>query len=87
MQLVFQIDGFKPAATVTEIDTLREAAAPIPIPIPSDYLDVIAEMTDVDLLANGKKHPRIWGPMRCVEMHEAYEIQNHIPLSLAAGDN
>lgn len=81
---VFRIDGFKPASTVAEIATLREAAA---VPLSSDYLDVIAEMTDVEFLVDGKKYLRIWGAMRCVEMNEAYEIQNHIPHSLAIGDD
>lgn len=57
------------------------------MPLPRDYLDVVTEMTDVELLVDGRKYLRIWGPLRCIEMNEAYEVQKHIPLSLAIGDD
>jgi len=80
----FQLDGFKPGATVAEIEVLRGVAA---VPPPSDYLNIIREMTDAELLVGGKKYLRIWGPMRCIEMNEAYEIPRRIPRSLAIGDD
>ncbi|MDP9918954.1 hypothetical protein J2W24_004623 [Variovorax boronicumulans] len=81
---IFRIDGAKSAATAAEIDGLRAAAA---VPLPPDYLAVVTEMTEVELLVNGKKYLRIWGPKRCIEMNAAYQIQKHIPRSLAIGDD
>lgn len=84
MHSIFRIDAFCPAATVSEIDALRAVAAVAP---PLDYLTFVSEMTDVELLVNGRKYLRIWGPSRCIEMNYAYRIQEYIPRSLAIGDD
>lgn len=80
----FSIDTKQPPATEEEIKTLRNFS---PIEIPSDYLEVVRQATEMEIKVGNHKYIRIWGPSGCIEMNEAYNIQDFIPNSLAVGDD
>ncbi len=45
------------------------------------------EATDIQISIENLKDIMIWGVARCIEMNEAYEIQQYISKSLAIGDD
>lgn len=81
--------SFKLAASDTkssdgEIDALIQYAK---IDIPLEFLEIIKEKTEIEILVNNEKYIRIWGANGCIEMNDAYDIQKYIPDSLAIGDD
>ena len=67
-----------------EIDELIQYSK---IDIPLEFLEIIKERTELEILVNGVKYIRIWGANGCIEMNDAYHIQKYIPNSLAIGDD
>lgn len=55
--------------------------------IPDDYIKLLKEATDIQISIEDFKDIMIWGVDRCIEMNDAYEIQQYIPKSLAIGDD
>lgn len=80
----YRIDASKPASSNKEIEKLVKFSD---INIPEDFLEVIRELTDVEINVNGEKYIRIWGAIGCIDMNEAYSIQDNIPNSLAIADD
>ena len=80
----YRIDASKLASNDEEIKRLVEFSV---INIPEDFLQVIRELTDVEINVDGKKYIRIWGPCGCIDMNDAYSIQDNIPNSLAIADD
>lgn len=80
----YRIDAYKPASPEKDINDLLNFSQ---IEIPEDYLDIIREKTEVEINVGQEKYIRIWGADGCIEMNEAYEIQENIPLSLAIADD
>lgn len=80
----YRIDEFASASTTEEINKLTKFSS---IEIPEDYLDLIRVKTEIEINVSGEKYIRIWGADGCIEMNEAYEIQKHIPNSLAIADD
>ncbi len=77
-----------PGCTEEEIQELITFS---PVTIPHDYLGIVREATEVEikvnLAAEGQWFLRIWGPINCIDMNTAYNIQEVFPESLAIGDN
>lgn len=80
----YRIDASKPASSNKEIEKLVKFSD---INIPEDFLEVIRELTDVEINVNGERYIRIWGADGCIDMNEAYSIQDNIPNSLAIADD
>lgn len=57
------------------------------IDVPNEYIKIIKEKTEIEILVDNEKYIRIWGANGCVEMNTAYFIQKYIPDSLAIGDD
>ena len=57
------------------------------INVPLEFLEIIKERTEIEILVNNEKYIRIWGADGCIEMNDAYHIQKYIPDSLAIGDD
>ncbi len=57
------------------------------IDVPLEFLEIIRERTELEILVNNEKYIRIWGANGCIEMNDAYHIQKYIPDSLAIGDD
>ena len=80
----FRVETYKYAATREDIDKLKGFST---IRVPEDYLNIVKAMTEVEIIVNKNSYIRIWGPSRCVEMNEAYQVKKYIPNSLTIGDN
>lgn len=57
------------------------------IDVPLEFLEIIKERAELEILVNNEKYIRIWGANGCIEMNDAYHIQKYIPDSLAIGDD
>ena len=68
----------------TEIDELIHCSK---IEIPLEFVEIIKEKTEIEIMVKDQKYIRIWGASGCIEMNSAYNIQKYIPDSLAIGDD
>lgn len=80
----FRLDASQPPDSMADLEKLRTFS---PVAVPEDYVELIAEGSELEFYVEGGDYIRIWGPTGCLEMNEAYCIQEHIPGSLALGDN
>ena len=55
--------------------------------IPKEYLEILQEKNEIEILVNKEKYLRLWSVLGCIEMNDAYNIQKYIPESLAIGDD
>lgn len=68
-------------------ESIEEISKFSTILIPDDYIELLNEATDIRISIEDAKDIMIWGVDRCIEMNDAYEIQQYIPKSLAIGDD
>ncbi len=90
MSVLNEISSMFDIATSAEKSKAKEIENLIlysPIDVPLEYIELIKEKTEIEILVNKKKYIRIWGANGCVEMNDAYYIQKYIPRSLAIGDD
>jgi hypothetical protein len=80
----FTIASSQPPSSEKAITSLQAFSE---INVPTDYLDFIRQVTEVELQVSKQMYIRIWGAAGCLELNEAYHIQKYIPNSLAIGDN
>lgn len=80
----YRIDASKSASNDEEVKKLIEFSK---IKIPEDFLEVIRELTEIEINVDEKKYIRIWGADGCIEMNDEYNIQENIPDSLAIADD
>ncbi len=52
-----------------------------------DYVRLMREATEVEFAATNGRYVRIHGPMRCIEMFEAYRIGEWVPGAVPIGDD
>lgn len=52
-----------------------------------EYIEIVRQVTNVEINVCNEMYIRIWDPTDCIEMNEAYYIQKYIPYSLAIGDD
>ncbi|MFR4987277.1 MAG: hypothetical protein ACLUCH_07775 [Lachnospirales bacterium] len=57
------------------------------INVPKEFLNIIIEMSEVEISIDNDKYLRLWRTDGFIEMNCCYEIQKYIPNSLAIGDN
>ncbi|AIQ42162.1 SMI1/KNR4 family protein [Paenibacillus sp. FSL R5-0912] len=81
---MYSIDSRESPAEKEEISKLLNYST---IEVPFDYIEFISIATEVEIKVKEKMYIRIWGPVDCIEMNEAYHIQKYIPRSLAIGDD
>lgn len=84
MSKLFKIATSDTKSNDIEIDELIQYSK---IDVPLEFLEIIKERTELEILVNGEKYIRIWGANGCIEMNDAYHIQKYIPNSLAIGDD
>lgn len=68
----------------TEIDELIHYSQ---IDVPLEFIEIIKERTELEIMVKNEKYIRVWGASGCIEMNSAYHIQKYIPDSLAIGDD
>lgn len=81
---LFRIDVFDKKSSEKDIDDLLLYSS---ISVPYEFLAIIRERTEIEILVDKRKYVRIWGARGCIDMNEAYHIQKYIPNSLAIGDD
>ena len=81
---IYRIDASNGASDENEIEDLIKFSS---ISIPTEYLELIQEVTEAEICIRDKKYIRIWGANGCIEMNKAYSIQRYISHSLAIGDD
>ena len=84
MSKVFEIATSETKSSDIEINELIRYSQ---IDIPQEFLDIIKEKTEIEILVDKEKYLRLWGAKGCIEMNDAYHIQHYIPESLAIGDD
>lgn len=72
------------ASTQKEIEEMLIKSS---IAIPGEFIEIIRENSELEMSVNGDKILRIWGAAGCIEMNEAYNIQQYLPNSWAIGDD
>lgn len=80
----FRVEATEPPSTRSEIQQLQLFSS---IEIPKEYVSIITDVTEVEILVQESKYLRIWSASGCIEMNQEYEIQRYIPSSLAIGDD
>ena len=82
-------DAFEIATSETQSNDaeINELIQYSKIDIPDEFLDIIKEKTEIEILVNKEKYVRLWSAKGCKEMNDAYHIQQYIPESLAIGDD
>jgi hypothetical protein len=55
--------------------------------IPAEYLQLIGEVTELELEYTTGQYIRIWGPEGCFEMDSGYDISKYIPGAIPIGDD
>ena len=84
MNSAFEVVNSAPGSSEIEIEELVRYAQ---INIPMEYLSIIRKETEFEISVAKIKLLRLWGAKGCIEMNEAYHIQQYIPNSLAIGDD
>lgn len=54
--------------------------------LPASFSALFSEATEIELSYKGK-YLRLYGPMRCAEMDDAYGVSEKIPGAVPVGDN
>ncbi|MBL8856414.1 MAG: SMI1/KNR4 family protein [Planctomycetaceae bacterium] len=80
----FRVDVSNSPSTDLELQELRNFSR---IPLPTDYVELIEQGSEIEILVDNRMYIRIWGARVCIEMNKAYSIQNCLGDSLAIGDN
>ena len=83
----FRIDANEPAADSTSISALTSFVASHSLRVPPDFLAIVREATEVEILVRGQGYIRIWSAEGACEMNAAYDVQANIPNALAVGDD
>ncbi|MEZ6046987.1 MAG: hypothetical protein R3C11_15680 [Planctomycetaceae bacterium] len=76
--------NFAPSSSPEEIKKMKSVS---PIEIPDDYLSLITMGTNFEFQIDQKSCFRIWGAEGCLEMNEAYHIQENLGDAWAIGDD
>ena len=79
----FRVLQNQPKASTEELERL---IGYFPL-VPSDYIQLANEATEVELEWNGEQYLRIWNPSGCIEMDQAYGFQRRIEGSVPIGDD
>ena len=80
----FKIETFCACSTEKDVKQLLIFS---PITVPTEYIEIIREKGEIEILVDNQKYVRIWGATGCIDMNTAYSIQECIPNSLAIGDD
>lgn len=79
----FRVLATAPAADPTQIAALQGYFGPVP----AEYLETVAEATEIECQHSGGQYIRIWGPDGCIEMDDIYGIRASVPGAFPIGDD
>lgn len=81
---MYTVDTKEPPSKEKEIKALQHFSV---IDVPTEYIEMIQLASNVEINVNDQMYIRIWGASDCIEMNEAYKVQNYLLHSLAIGDD
>jgi hypothetical protein len=55
--------------------------------LPKEFMELVREVTELEVQHRNGPYLRIWGPSGCVEMDEGYQIRQRIPSAMPIGDD
>jgi hypothetical protein len=75
-------------ARQAKADEASVAAAKEKFPaMPAEYFELVNESTELELQVGRIRYVRIWGPLGCIEMDEAYHISDGMERAIPIGDD
>ena len=83
----FMVGATEPGSSDEDVAALSTFATRQGLVVPCDYLELVREVSELELVVDQRGCVRFWSASGVVEMNEAYEIQRHIPHALAVGDD
>ena len=83
----FSVAASEPPSPRAELEALQAFAAARGLRVPDEYLALVRQATEVELLVEGRGCLRIWSAAGVVELNEAYGVQTAMPRALAIGDD
>ena len=79
----FTVLASLPAATQSQ---LMQMSGHFPS-VPDEYLDLVGEITELELQHENGQYLRIWGPDGCIEMDNGYYVSKRIAGAVPIGDD
>lgn len=79
----FTILANEPPADKTSVSALIDAYKEVP----DEYLNLVAELTELELEHENGTYLRIWSPDGCLDQDEGYEVSKRIPGAIPIGDD
>lgn len=55
--------------------------------VPNEYIELVGEATELEVQHDNGQYLRIWGPIGCIEMDDAYGISKAIAGAIPIGDD
>lgn len=83
----FELASSESGASTQQIGLLGDFFRRVGRLLPSDYLEMQREATEVEILVGDSGCVRFWSPMGVVEMNEAHDLQSYLPSGVAVGDD
>lgn len=70
-----------------DVDKLREYSRIKGIKVPEDYLQIVSLNSKIYINVDDELYLGVWGAEECVEMNEAFNIQEYVTNGIAVADN
>ncbi len=83
----FDLQAKEPPATESQIDDLVAFAGSVGWTLPSDYLDLLRDASEVEIVVEQRGCVRFWAPDGVLEMNDSHELQKYIPQAIAVADD
>lgn len=83
----FSVGAKEPPSSEAEITQLALFAKRHGLIVPDEYLELVREASEIELIVDSKGCIRIWSAAGTVEMNQEYEVQKYLPEALAIGDD
>jgi hypothetical protein len=83
LNAVFTILANGPPASLEQIEVCQNRFQDVP----REYVELISEVTELEIQHQNGEYVRIWGPIGAVEMDIGYNICKRIPGAIPIGDD
>lgn len=83
----FSVGAKEPPSSEAELAELALFAKERGLVVPDEYLELVREASEIELLVGANGCIRFWSAAGTVEMNQAYEVQRYLPDALAIGDD
>jgi hypothetical protein len=83
----FRLAASRKGASEQQIAALTAFFQQVGQELPHDYLEMLREATEVELLVGNIGCIRFWSPPGVIELNEVHDLQSYIPSGVAVGDD